>query len=642
MMGSETWEQFAGNLAFVALAFAMWAHFSIWYQHLFSKAGRLLLGIVAGGTSIGSMLLAIETQPGIFIDLRFAPIALAGGYGGVIPALLAAVPAILFRFWLGGVGADDGVIAIVGVTVIGLVVRMAARRRPLWFPKLVALTVSVAGALSLMTATLPSLTAVSAFSTFGLPLALMNAIAVAICGLIVIKTRKVEIDRILFERAFSQSPDFIYVKDRDSRFITVNENMARLFRFSSPSEMVGLSDFNLRTAPVAEELYHREQEILRTGEPLIDSMERLGERYLLASKVPLKDGEGRIIGLAGVTRDISEMVRLERELRESRNLLSHAMAGMSDGFAMFDRDGYLIYCNEQYRDAFPLSRDARVVGAHISDILRHVVQTGERVGVPADAGREWIEIAAATLHRNKDEEAELVNGEWRAIKTRLSDDGTAMVVVSDITAAKKAERALTLSAEQLRSQATTDSLTGCLNRRALNEALVGMTARCAREGQPLSLLMLDVDHFKQYNDIYGHVAGDKCLHEVADCMRAGLAALPSSVTGRYGGEEFLLLLPGANEEQAQVFAERVLHLLNERHIPHRGSEEGHVTASIGLTTAVGKALLADPIALISDADGALYVAKQQGRNRVVACHGNEDISGSGEQDSEGESRSVAS
>lgn len=614
-MAAGIWEQFAGNLAFVVLAIAMWAHLSIWYRHFIIGYEKLLFGAVAGCTSAGAILLAIQFHPGIYLDLRFAPLALAAAFGGPVSAVAAVIPASVFRIYLGGTAAHDGVVAILVVSIVGAAIYLLPRTR-FSVARAILLATALAAVLAVLLAVLPSLTKIDALSAIGFPLIATNCAATIICSLIMLKTDRVQLERRLLETAFSQSPDYLYVKDRNSRFITVNDNMARLFRFRAASDMTGLSDFNLRSPPEAEELYFREQEIVRTGEPMIDFQERLGDRHLLSSKVPLRDNEGQIIGLAGVTRDITERVALETELREKRNLLTLAMHGMSEGFAMFDKKGFLVFCNEQYRDAFPFSRDARVVGAHITDILRSVARTGERVGLPEDTSDQWIEAAAATLHVNKDEEMQLKNGEWRALKTRLAHDGTAMVIVSDITAAKQAEIALKQSAEQLRALADTDGLTNLANRRAFDHAFVSETERCKEKDMPLSILMIDIDRFKAYNDTYGHLAGDDCLRTVGRCLASSVKR-STDLVARYGGEEFVVLLPNTDEKGAAVIAEEFTRLLTRENIPHEGSEFGRVTASIGISSASGKGLHFGPARILSAADAALYEAKEQGRNRAV-------------------------
>ncbi|WEZ85700.1 diguanylate cyclase (plasmid) [Rhizobium sp. 32-5/1] len=606
-----TWEQFAGNLAFVGLAISLWAHVSIWFRRMLAGYEKILFGVTAGGTAIGSILLAVEFSPGVYVDLRYVPVVIAGLFGGPAAAITAASAAVLFRLAAGGAAAFDGAILIALVAGIGMATNFLTRKRSPTFQDIVLMTGAVGVALIVAMLTLPAL------PVMGLRMAALNCVATAVCGLIILKTQHSELERSILVTAFSQSPDYLYVKDRDSRFVTVNENMARLHRCSTVDHMVGLSDFDTMTPHRAEELYYHEQELMRTGTPLIDSVEQMGDRYFLASKVPVRNTEGRIIGLAGVTRDITERTALERELRESKNLLTYAMAGMSDGFAMFDTQGFLLFCNEQYRNAFPLSADVRVIGANIRDILRRIIETRERVDLPCDVGEDWIEAASASLHRNKDEEIQLQNGDWRSLKTRLAEDGSAMVVVSDITATKQAEIALRLSAEQLKTLAETDGLTGIANRRAFDEAFEREAARSVRNNTPISLLMIDIDRFKAYNDAYGHPAGDQCLRLVSKCLIQSVKR-PADIVARYGGEEFVVLLPETDEEGAAAVAEQFVFNLSQENIVHSSSEFARVTASVGISSAIGRILRGDPSALLADADASLYDAKAKGRNNILA------------------------
>ncbi|MBY5642100.1 diguanylate cyclase [Rhizobium leguminosarum] len=611
------WTQFGGNLSFVCLAISLWAHFSIQFQSRSVTQEKIAFGIIAGGASIGSILLAVEFNPGIYIDMRFSPLALAGMFGGPIAAAFAASLAMAFRFAVGGTAMIDGLIAIAVATGIGLAANVWIRKRSAELMDVALLSLALGAALIVLMAVLPTLVHAGVLAIIGLQMTVLNCLATVLCGFVLLKTQKWELERSILVTAFSQSPDYLYVKDRNSRFITVNENMIRLFRFRTTAEMTGLSDFNLISRPRAEEFYYLEQQVMDTGVPLIDSVERIEDRYLLASKVPLKDRQGRVIGLAGVTRDVTERTALERELRKSKNLLSHAMAGMSDGIAMYDNKGFLVFCNDQYRAAFPLSGDARVVGAHISDILRRVAETGERTGIPDADREEWIRSVSATLHSNKDEEVQLHNGDWRSIRTRLAEDGTAMAVVSDITATKQAEIALRLSAEQLRNLAETDGLTGIVNRRAFDEAFARETAGSARKNTSFSLLMVDIDRFKAYNDTYGHPAGDQCLRVVSRCLRQSVSR-PADIVARYGGEEFVVLLPATSAKGAMIVAEQFARRLSQENIVHSGSEFGRVTASIGISCATGATLRIDPSRLLTEADAALYDAKTQGRNRILA------------------------
>ena len=171
--------------------------------------------------------------------------------------------------------------------------------------------------------------------------------------------------------------------------------------------------------------------------------------------------------------------------------------------------------------------------------------------------------------------------------------------------------------EALREQATTDALTGLVNRRTILELLDGELARCRRSGAACSVGIIDLDHFKAVNDTHGHAAGDGVLRQAASTMRAHLR--PYDFLGRYGGEEFVVVLPGCDSDGARAAAER-LRACVEQITVAVGSIAVRVTCSLGVAT-VGKGTRADREHLLSTADAALYRAKQAGRNRVVVASG---------------------
>ena len=130
--------------------------------------------------------------------------------------------------------------------------------------------------------------------------------------------------------------------------------------------------------------------------------------------------------------------------------------------------------------------------------------------------------------------------------------------------------------EHLLQMAFTDALTGLANRRSYDEALEREWRRCARSGTPLSLLMLDVDFFKIYNDAYGHIAGDGCLKQIARAV-AGCAKRPGDLAARYGGEEFAVILPETTAEEAMAVAEEIVAAVRSLELPHQGSSLGYAT-----------------------------------------------------------------
>ena len=175
---------------------------------------------------------------------------------------------------------------------------------------------------------------------------------------------------------------------------------------------------------------------------------------------------------------------------------------------------------------------------------------------------------------------------------------------------------LRVSNERLQMLASLDGLTSIANRRSLEDRFEEEWRRAVRTQKPLALLLIDIDHFKQFNDLYGHHLGDRCLQTVArelsDCLRR-----PEDFLARYGGEEFVVLLPHTELEGARVVAECIRAAIAELAIEHGASPSGCLTVSIGCSACcpTNGHMQLD---LLQKADAALYGAKNAGRNRVEA------------------------
>lgn len=180
----------------------------------------------------------------------------------------------------------------------------------------------------------------------------------------------------------------------------------------------------------------------------------------------------------------------------------------------------------------------------------------------------------------------------------------------------RVEAELGASNRALAELSTTDELTRVLNRRGMQVVLYREWHRMRREGRPLTLLMCDVDHFKLYNDHYGHPAGDAVLRQIADMLGDAIRQ-PSDVVARYGGEEFVLILPGANAADGRVVAERIVSSVQASGIVHAHSPVASViTVSVGVST-LKPDETSTATALLDATDRALYQAKHAGRNRVA-------------------------
>jgi len=186
----------------------------------------------------------------------------------------------------------------------------------------------------------------------------------------------------------------------------------------------------------------------------------------------------------------------------------------------------------------------------------------------------------------------------------------------DITERKDTEQKLIELQKQLEELSFKDGLTGVFNRRMFDSVMEVEWANAKRNRQPLSLIMLDIDYFKQYNDYYGHIQGDECLKRVANVL-ACVATRSRDFFARYGGEEFILVLPETDEAAAFKIAERCRNMIFKAQIPHEKSLVSQLlTISIGIST-ITPTRNDEAIKFIATVDKQLYVAKEKGRNSIA-------------------------
>ncbi|MGB3404443.1 MAG: diguanylate cyclase [Microcoleaceae cyanobacterium] len=208
-----------------------------------------------------------------------------------------------------------------------------------------------------------------------------------------------------------------------------------------------------------------------------------------------------------------------------------------------------------------------------------------------------------------------VNG-WYNLNLIKHQDGF-LVTILDITDRKEWEANLNRTNQNLYQLATLDGLTQVYNRRIFDLSLEQEWQRLRREQQPLSLILVDIDYFKGYNDCYGHLAGDRCLHQVAQTIKQAIKR-PADLVARYGGEEFAVILPNTSLQGAEIVAWQIQEMIQSVKIPHTRSEISQwVSVSLGVSCQVPNPFETAE-SLILAADKALYCAKDQGRNQVVS------------------------
>ncbi|HRK78715.1 MAG TPA: sensor domain-containing diguanylate cyclase [Thiobacillus sp.] len=186
----------------------------------------------------------------------------------------------------------------------------------------------------------------------------------------------------------------------------------------------------------------------------------------------------------------------------------------------------------------------------------------------------------------------------------------------DISERKKTEEELAILQKELEELSFKDGLTGVANRRMFDAILDVEWTDARRNSRPLALIMFDIDYFKQYNDHYGHIQGDNCLKRVAQVLSSA-ATRSRDFLARFGGEEFVLVLPETDEKAAIKIAERCRNLLFKEQIPHEKSPLSQIlTVSIGVG-AIVPTRQDEPLRFVEDVDKRLYLAKQHGRNCIV-------------------------
>ncbi len=229
------------------------------------------------------------------------------------------------------------------------------------------------------------------------------------------------------------------------------------------------------------------------------------------------------------------------------------------------------------------------------------------------AGTPRITEVCRTLHKNGS--VVWIEGQSSLICNSVTGEAEEIITVArDITARKHVEEALAAANEALAEQALTDGLTGLVNRRHFDQTLEREWRRAGREASPLSLLLLDADCFKLYNDRYGHPMGDQVLRSIAASIQAKLRR-PGDVGARYGGEEFTVILPHTYPDGAIQVAEAIRNAVAAQRIPHEHGPAGIVTVSVGAASIIPSSGTT-MASLLANADQALYAAKSGGRNQT--------------------------
>lgn len=307
-------------------------------------------------------------------------------------------------------------------------------------------------------------------------------------------------------------------------------------------------------------------------------------------------------------REVEDRKRAERFLRESEERYRTIYLQAAEGILLIDFRGFVVECNPQI---------LQLLGYRENDLIGH--------NIFSFMNQDDLKTSPPQLDKLKAGEVIFIERRLRSVSgtyilfeqsgKKIGDD-LIILLYRDITERKIAEIALERANQALDKLAHVDGLTHIANRRKFDQALETEWKRMRRDNTTLGVILGDIDFFKQFNDIYGHQAGDDCLKNVAMALE-GIVHRPADLVSRYGGEEFVVLLPDTGVEGSVRIAEKMRHGIEMLKIVHGGSGvQSVVTMSFGVSVGSDHEF-GSPSEFVAAADEALYKAKKQGRNCVV-------------------------
>jgi diguanylate cyclase (GGDEF)-like protein/PAS domain S-box-containing protein len=417
-----------------------------------------------------------------------------------------------------------------------------------------------------------------------------------------------------YRHIIEQSYDGIIMTDEQGKVIEWNRGQEKISGLDR-EDVLGKPIWDVQYEMTPRE-HHRPEQLKRITESISELLEkgeqsasqslqevtiqhRNGSRHSIQQVLfPIRTHGGYMLGI--ISRDVTEQSRVHTTLQESEERFRLLYQSAPVSYQSMDSNGKILEINQAWLDELGYSRD-EVVGHSFEDFLSDDSRTIFKAIL-------WRYLMMGTI---EDIEFEMIRKDGTPIsvnyhgKIGYDGDGTfkqTHCVFYNVTDRKKME-------QELHRLAVTDSLTGLFNRRHFFELAESEFKRTRRHRQPLSILMIDLDHFKRINDTYGHTIGDRVLQQVTRECKHALREI--DVIGRYGGEEFVVLLPQTDQYEAMQAAERLRQRIEDARLTVNDS---YVYITISLGVAQYEEMDVNIEALLDRADQALYAAKQGGGN----------------------------
>ena len=424
---------------------------------------------------------------------------------------------------------------------------------------------------------------------------------------------------------FDSAPIGLCVLDLDFRYVAVNVRFVQMYGLTH-ADFLGRSVQQVLPGPASQILTHLEralkangvveQEIALQNPSRTSADDASDEVIYLRTAQPLYDDAGHIHGISVALLDITARKKAEHALLESEENWRYTVELTPHIPWTADAFGEITFISPRWNTmtgtpegTVTLERWADVLHPEDMDATKKLWIHSVRTGEPYDA--EYRVTSAG--------------GGWRWVRARAyprrSPAGKIVQwygTVEDVDDRKEISLQLASANAELERRSQEDHLTGLANRRQFDAILLRELKRATRTGLPLALILLDIDHFKRYNDLAGHLAGDNCLQLVAAQLNRAIRR-PGDLAARFGGEEFAIILPETAPEGALAIAERIVAATRGLSLRHEDPRVQRITisAGVGLLPACSISKTPTPAAdLIQAADAALYLAKANGRDRV--------------------------
>lgn len=397
---------------------------------------------------------------------------------------------------------------------------------------------------------------------------------------------------------------YVFTKDLQGRYTYVNQSVCDMLKLSR-EEILGQTDdafFNLEESP---ELIEFDRRVLEHGERIAGEEKNLvagtGEvRYYWTEKLPLYDQAGNIVGLSGISTDITERKRLEAEARQHKDLLDTVLNNVDAHIFMKDSEATYLYANKVTAELLGVPQQELIGKSdhelfppelieRFSQLDKQLFRRFEKV-----RGEETFMLPDGKIRHFWSIKIPLEHESGNPAYVGISTDITEVVRLRD-----KYERL-----------ANRDSLTDLMSRGHLLYSAEREVKRARRKQSPATVVILDIDHFKEINDNYGHAAGDQTLAMIADALKSTIRDM--DLLGRLGGDEFALIAPDTGQEDAERIAQRLQEAIGRLDMSEVLSpSNARLTVSMGIAVYAEEETLDE---LFARADRALYKVKNGGRN----------------------------